>query len=924
MRPLKLTMSAFGPYKGVECLELDRLGQSGIYLITGDTGAGKTTIFDAIVFALYGEASGDGRSGEMLRSKYAEPQTPTEVELEFLCKGKKYLVKRSPAYERPAKRGEGMTKESPKAELHLPDGGLINKYKDVTEAVKDVIGLDRNQFLQIGMIAQGDFLKLLNSSTSERIEIFRKIFKTRPFEELQRSLVSKLSEASTKREDAKKSIAQYVGGIECDSESPYYQTVARARGNELLTEEITSVIESVLNEDKATLEELSEQISKLEEEEKEVSSHLEIIKTREQNEKELTTCKKAIEVITGDLVSQKAILEQLDSDKNKAEIKSISNEIALIEAQGDKYDKLDELSASIKSENAILDGIKKRIDELTELEKNQSDELCSLENELKKYSDSTAEIIKLSERVKELENKKNTLDDLEEKLDSLDKKTKELVDEQKKYSIANEEYKAASSKYETQRQAFYDGQAGVLASTLIDGEPCPVCGSTEHPKIAQIAQNAPSKQDVEKSKELADKADEKLRDAAEKCAVINGSITELKKEALATARRVVNEEITEENVHVVAKNEKTATEAALRIARRELEAKSSELERKNALEKKIPQKRTELNSTKESLLLQISAQAKQIERVDSARNQINALVAELKFESKAQAENAVKELKVRLASKEAELETAKEKYSGSLTKKAELDSKCELLEKQILAAGVYEKATEMGRIQEISDAKSELNKTKNAVNARHVSNGKALEKIKEKSSELIKLDTEYVWIKNLSDTANGTLTGKQKIKLEAYVQMNYFDRILRRANLRLLKMTGNQYELKRNTDELSRQGQVGLDLDVLDHYNGTTRSVKSLSGGESFKASLSLALGLSEEIQSSAGGIQLDTMFVDEGFGSLDEDSLSQAISTLLSLAQGNRLVGIISHVAELKAKIEKQIVITKDKANGSNAKIVI
>ena len=924
MRPLKLTMSAFGPYKDRECLELDKLGQSGIYLITGDTGAGKTTIFDAIVFALYGEASGGGRSGEMLRSKYAEPQTPTEVELEFLCKGKKYLVKRSPAYERPAKRGEGMTKETPKAELHMPDGRLINKYKDVTEAVKDVIGLDRNQFLQIGMIAQGDFLKLLNSSTPERIEIFRKIFKTRPFEELQRGLVSALSEASTKREDAKKSVSQYVSGIECDSESAYYQTVAKARDGELLTEEVTSVIENVLNEDKATLETLSEQISTLEAEEKEVSSHLEIIKTREQNEKELATCKSAIEVITGDLVSQKATLEQLDSDKNKAEIKSISNEIALIEAQGDKYDKLDELSASIKSENAILDGIKKRIDELTALEKKQREELDSLEGELKKYSDSTAEIIKLNERVSELENKKIALDDLGIKLDSLDKKTKELLGEQEKYRLANEEYKAASSKYETQRQAFYNEQAGVLASTLTDGEPCPVCGSTEHPKIAQVAQNAPSKQDVEKSKELLDKADKKLRDAAEKCAALNGSITELKNEALATARRVISKEIIEENVHVSAKNEKTVTEASLSIAKRELEAKNSELERKNALEKKIPQIRAELDETKKALALQVSAQAKQIERVDSARNQINALVAELKFESKTRAQGAVKELKARLTNKEAELESAKEKYSSSLTKKAELDSKCELLEKQILAAGVYEKATETARAQEILGAKIELNKAKNAVNARYVSNGRVLEKIKEKSSELIKLDTEYVWIKNLSDTANGTLSGKQKIKLEAYVQMNYFDRILRRANLRLLKMTGNQYELKRNTDELSRQGQVGLDLDVLDHFNGTTRSVKSLSGGESFKASLSLALGLSEEIQSSAGGIQLDTMFVDEGFGSLDEDSLSQAISTLLSLAQGNRLVGIISHVAELKAKIEKQIVITKDKANGSNAKIVI
>ena len=309
---------------------------------------------------------------------------------------------------------------------------------------------------------------------------------------------------------------------------------------------------------------------------------------------------------------------------------------------------------------------------------------------------------------------------------------------------------------------------------------------------------------------------------------------------------------------------------------------------------------------------------------DSLEKRIAELKAKLTFETKAEAETEITALTEKAEELVKSCEDALKALNESNEKLASLEAAKKEIVKRIGEDIAIDLEKETEKLTILEAQLAELDRQAKTVHSRIGTNQSALDNIKQKSGDLVATEKKYAWVKALSNTANGQLSGKEKIMLETYIQMNYFDRIINRANTRLMIMTDGQYDLVRRKEALSKSGQSGLDLDVIDHYNGSHRSVKSLSGGESFKASLALALGLADEIQSSAGGIKLDTMFVDEGFGSLDEESLAAAMKALSSLAEGNRLVGIISHVGELKQKIDKQIIVKKDKVGGSVATIVV
>ena len=365
-------------------------------------------------------------------------------------------------------------------------------------------------------------------------------------------------------------------------------------------------------------------------------------------------------------------------------------------------------------------------------------------------------------------------------------------------------------------------------------------------------------------------------------------------------------------------------ESNIKVLDQNIRAEEKNIARKEAIEVKLPQSRARVEELQNS----ITAISNTISTLTSENNSLNERIIDLKsklaFDSKLEATKEIQKNKEKILKIKEDIEQATKRLNECSENLASANATKTELKKQMENKQEVDLEAEKQKMAELTSNKIQLSKNKENIHSRIVNNQSNHDNIKLKSSELIDIEKKYTWVKALSDTANGTITGKDKIMLETYIQMHYFDRIISRANSRLMIMTDGQYDLIRREDSISKVGQTGLDLDVIDHYNGTTRSVKSLSGGESFKASLALALGLSDEIQSSAGGIQLDTMFIDEGFGSLDEDSLSQAMNALASLASNNKLIGIISHVGELKQKIDKQIVVKKDKTGGSRAEMIV
>ena len=461
-----------------------------------------------------------------------------------------------------------------------------------------------------------------------------------------------------------------------------------------------------------------------------------------------------------------------------------------------------------------------------------------------------------------------------------------------------------------------------MASGLIAGAPCPVCGATEHPLPAILAENAPTEADVKEAKAKYDRAQGEKNKAGSEAQKQKG-IVETTEEVLAKEIDSLIPEITLEDGTKAAEEQ----EAMLAEQIEKLDTQITELEkkekRKNELDTVLPKKEQQLSETEKTLASVTAEIAALEEKVNSSEVRINALRGKLAFPDKAAAEAEINVRQAELNKLVEDLKTAETAYNKCKESLAGVRGTIDQLRKQ-LEDGADIDADRLQKEKDEHTAQKSANTAKQkAVHARISSNQNALDGISRKAAEMEKLDNKYAWMKALSDTANGTVYGKDKMMLETYIQATYFERILARANIRLQKMSGGQYDLKRRVEADNKKSQSGLELDIIDHINATERSVNTLSGGEAFLASLALALGLSDEVQMSTG-IRLDTLFVDEGFGSLDSDALGKAYSTLAGLTEGNRLVGIISHVAELKEKIDKQIVVKKEKTGESRAEIRI
>lgn len=920
MRPITLTMSAFGPYAGKTVIELDKLGTNGLYLITGDTGAGKTTIFDAITYALYGEASGNTRDVNMFRSKYAEPSTPTEVELTFEYAQKIYTVKRNPEYDRPKARGEGYTTEKANAELHYPDGRVVTKLKEVNKAIVDIMGIDRSQFTQIAMIAQGDFLKLLLASTEDRKKIFQKIFRTQCYYQLQERLKQQTGELAAEYDQTGSSIRQYINGIACHPDDVLMLEVDKAKKGELKNTEAVQLVEKLIDQDAAEQQKVLERIGKLDKQKQKIAAQLAVAENRKTTEEKQ---EKAKENLARETQRQK----RLETEKNEAaahqpEVQKAVEAIAKLEAQLPEYAEmqkkqtertglqkaLEELAQKIKTEEETAEKLARSIAEFKA-------EQASLQNAGAEQAAQRAEKERLAEQKKDLNALKNAYAAYQE----LEAKLKKA---QADYAQKSENSGKKRKEYEHKNKLYLDAQAGILAETLTEGVPCPVCGSLEHPHPAQKPENAPTKQELEICKAKAEEAEKATQEASSKASTCIGQVDAGRKTLQANGQKWLSTDAIEEIERLCCEKQQQ-TAAALQKAEQQMEKIEKQLGRKAELDKLIPQKEGELEQCKNRRVGYGNQQAGDGAKLQAAEKRLQELAEKLSYPSEAEANQALQQLREQKEAWENAIKETKDAHDECAKNLAALKGALDNNQKILQGMEKVDVQAVLAAQTEADKQKAAWEAQKNEIGDRLAVNRPILENLQPQISQMEKTEKSLQCVQALSDTANGRLSGKEKIMLETYIQMTFFDRIIRRANVRLMVMSGGQYELKRRVNAENNRSQAGLELDVIDHSNGSERSVKTLSGGESFKASLALALGLSDEIQSSAGGIRLDTMFVDEGFGSLDEESLEQAVNALVGLTQGNRLVGIISHVSELKNRIDKQIVVTKEKSGGSKAQIL-
>ena len=932
MRPLRLTLSAFGPYAAETTLDLEKLGKGGLYLITGDTGAGKTTIFDAITYALYDHSSSGIREGSMLRCKYADDKTPTFVELEFEVHGVRYTVRRNPEYQRPKARGEGMTTEKADATLTYPDTRPpVTKAKDVTAAVQEIIGLDYNQFSQIVLIAQGQFTKLLNASTEERSRIFRKLFRTQRYAQLQERLQAEAAALNQQRTAQNAKLDSLLGGLQFSPEDPDAEAL-HALCAQTVPETALALLDALTARQAAALEEASTALQATEAQLDTVQQQLGAAAQAQRLAQQLAARQAELAAAKPALDAARAEADRHAGDA--AQLDALTAQVTQAQSALAAYNALDTLcrqqtEAQDAARLAAAQAHKRR----TQLD-NLNAALAAAEAELAALADADTRLLALQNRSAQLTQRGEALAKLEQRLADCQRQAKTAHKAQENYRAAAAAQDDARARRDALERAFLDAQAGLLAESLVEGAPCPVCGSTHHPARALLPHTAPTQAQVEAARQTAAEADRQAQNASAAAQSALAAANEAKTSLRRDAETLLPERFTTPEgtvpltfalmTNVLAEENTTLQTAQADCAARCRQA-DADCRRKAQLEADRQAKTRQRPALEQAAAEADRSAAAQNASADALEGQIAERRAALPYPRRADAQAALDKLEADRSALRTGMDTAQRKLKQAEQAVAAAEAAVEALTAQQTAAQKElpaRSAEELAAQQTaLTAARETLRSREKQLSAQLLPNRKTAAQYRAAAEARQALESRWQWVSALAATAGGTLTSKQKIRLEAYIQMNYLDRILRYANTRLMQMTAGQYELERIGAE-NQRSQSGLDLGVIDHYNGTRRSVKTLSGGESFKASLALALGLSDEVQSSAGGIRLDTLFLDEGFGSLDEESLELAIRVLSGLTEGDRLVGIISHVGALKDRIDRQVVVHKARTGGSTIEL--
>ena len=925
MRPLRLKMTGFGPYKETNVIDMESLGRGGLYLITGDTGAGKTFIFDAITFALYGDMSGSGRDSKSVRSQYSSDGEKTEVELVFEYRGRRYTVTRNPEYTRTKKSGEGFTKQNAGATLIKPDGSVTDGISKVNEEIKSILGIDRGQFCNIAMIAQGEFRKVLNAGTDERQKLFRKLFNTQPYSRRSEELKELSRKNQEKYNDGLRAMNLCLSAVRCSFDETLSAELdilkARAENGTVSSEDICSLLVSIIEKGGERSEAIEKDLYALDEKLTGLRNTIALAQDHRKNVTSLEDARKAAPALN-DLVDDAK--EALDTAKEKKPyIEKLESESALIEASMDSYDELDLAGAEKSGLEKDLEIKRTKLSEVrTEMDALKK-KISDSESLLEELKDSGEELIKTGNRIEKAAGRVTVLEKLIKDIEEVSALGISLKKQQDELEPLLAEADRLESEHSRMLTSYMREQAGLLAASLTEGEPCPVCGSVHHPEPAELSKYAPSADDLEEKQKEA-------KNAREKASLRTGDVHIAKGNFEAVMINTREEALRETGTDDLTEAKEAADSECMllnesldcmREEKRVLSEKAAEAKELSAavpgLRKSLEEKSTEAKDTE----TEINTADASLAAVKARYEQIRK---DLAFGSREEAESS-------RAAKTGEAKRLREEIEEALQKVNDAESRrkvnnARISELEKVVAG-YEPVDEESASAEAAAAeagKESLTDISIQVASELKTAEASLKSVRSGAEELGRIRREHEIIDSLYRTANGSLAGKERITLESYVQSFYFERIIRRANKRLIMMSDGQYEFVRSGEPGDKRHLTGLDLSVLDHYSGTERPVNTLSGGESFMASLSLALGLSDEVQASAGGIRLDTMFVDEGFGSLDSETLEKAIRTLTELSEDDRLVGIISHVDALKSRIDRQIVVTKNREAGSRAAIMI
>ncbi|MDF2614513.1 MAG: exonuclease SbcC [Clostridia bacterium] len=1039
MRPLRLVVQGFGTYLEKQDLDFTLLKDKNIFVITGDTGVGKTTVFDAINYALYGEASGEDRKKISFRSDFATPEEETKVELWFALRDKEYYVKREPSYMQKKLRGEGEKEHKPYAELMLPDGKVITGVSQVTAEVEKILGINQEQFRQIVMIPQGEFKKLLTADSQEREKIFRKIFGTAVFEKIQNKVSAEANELDKEVKYKRNERDARLRDFNCEETDEELFRILQSGSINL--SEVFARTEEVIKKDRELSKQLNEEVKAIEVMvevlNKEMVQGENINKKFEDRER----CEKALKVLEDQLgvylekrntldKARKALtvrgfeekweskrdahhahkgtleavqkerivlkeqyekgVEELKAQKAKEnerkELEKWLNEAEKLKLKAQKYDISKEKALSVQKETDVLKITLTKLSE--QIDKNEA-AIKSIDLTMEKVTEAEKDKLQLENYLKEITLQNQELDKLKTTLEGLQKQKAEYQSLKEKFNRFDKAFGEVKVKYETIEESFRRGQAGLLAQTLREAMPCPVCGAIEHPQPAVLAGEAVNEEAVDRAKAAYEAARSTRDEYFNKLTELNSNITlTLSQTAKPLALKLLGAEeikplsdtctkvntLIQENKQCIADKTKV-----LNGARHLILQKPSLLESKDILTKEIAASKEELKRQTEVLAVkqgELSAANEQLKMIEEefegrVKNYAEITAEMLKKQTiledlvkayQTAEENHNKEAKAlgeadgKLISISSNLETAsKEKEEAAeIFKEKTLalgfadfkeykafcmtEEAIDALDKSIKqfdanfegAKRVYEKACEeikdlrpaeiqmiKEKLEQVNVQKAKAVKDQQMLFAKMQNNEKVLKEAKELSKKIEIKEQRYQTVGELAKVMKGD--NEYKISFERYVLAAYFDDIVEASNVRFNKMTSGRFELLRKTQKGDARSQQGLDLEVMDNYTGKARPVETLSGGESFKASLAMALGLADVVQSYAGGIQLDTMFVDEGFGTLDPESLESAIACLVGLQKSGRLVGIISHVPELKERIDARLEVTRI-ARGSRA----
>lgn len=873
MKPIKLTMNAFGPYAAKTEIDFSRLGENGVFLITGDTGAGKTTVFDGISFALYGEASGgDKRRGaKSFRSDYADPSETTYVEYFFVHKEKTYRVKRTPEQFRARKVGQGKpVKQGAEAEFECFDtGDLITGLDSVNTRVTELIGLDRGQFANTVMIAQGDFLRILNAKSEDRKQIFQKIFSTSLYAELQNELKEKNSACESSRELIRTSVSLALSRVREEGDFEGKEELSRLLESDALLDKIIPLIDSLTDFEKKSGRELEKKLSELKSESEELVAEKTAAESIFKDQKLYAETNRAVDVLEKQA-------EEIDAKKNLVERAKKAELLRPDDAVLQKLKKnLFALENDIQSREKEIKSLTQSFTaakEAFEKAKNEHEQVPALE----------AECAKLNQNIPVLKAYKEGLSALEKAVLAYERAAKESI-------LADKNYFAA-------KEVFYRCQGALLASELEDGKPCPVCGSCEHPHPAGLSEDSVFREELDEA--------EKIRDG--------------KAENLKSAEKT-----------------KTSAELALTLAKNRLaEFGISSEDGAEELEKRVKEINTKINRIKKTFAeceerlkkeeLDMGKKQANLEQLISDRGAVLTECKERELKLRADAEKLgfasdADFRKSQLAPRElssAEAEIAE--YGEKIRSARDLAS---VLKKRLEGKDIPDIENINLKVAENTKRNKEISKALSELSGRLAVNLEAAEELKSLNVKLVRLEKKWAVVNELYRSVSGQMSKKMKLSFETYVQRFYFKQVIAAANRRLHAMTEGMFTLRCNENAKDMRSQSGLDIEVLDRSTGAWRDVSTLSGGESFMTSMALALGLSDIAQGKSGGVRLDSMFIDEGFGSLDENALRQALELLTGLADGKRLIGVISHVPELKERIDKKIIVRK-KLTGSEIEI--